>query len=85
MVQRNSRNETLVAVLDEIKAVGGSVDRIEKRSHTFVYWRLGDRLLIQMVSSSSCSWTRMLRARADIRRQARSVRDAPLLRCCAAL
>jgi hypothetical protein len=78
------RSQRLDAICEEIQLVGGVVERIEVRRHTFVYWSLGDRKLIHVSPSSSVSG-HAIRSRADIRRQARIVRDAPLLRCCAAI
>ena len=78
------RSQRLDAICDEIRLVGGMVERIVVRHHVFVYWTLGDRRLIHVSPSSSVSGHE-IRSRADIRRQARIVRDAPLLRCCAAI
>ena len=78
------RSQRLDAICDEIRLVGGVVERVEIRNHVFVYWRLDDRKLINVSPSSSVSG-HAIRSRADIRRQARIVRDAPLLRCCATL
>ncbi len=78
------RSQRLEAICEEIKLVGGVIDRVEVRSHVFVYWSLGDRKLIHVSPSSSRSG-HTIRSRADIRHQARRVRDGSLLRCCAAL
>jgi hypothetical protein len=82
-MRRNSRNEHISAIVEEIRLVGGSVDRIERRNHHFIYWTLGDRRLIQVLSMNGRHTVN--NARGDIRRQARMLRDASLLRCCAAI
>ena len=80
-MQRNSRDQHVEAVLEEIKHVGGVVNRIERRNHISIYWMLGDRRLIQVLSGSSCSRNATRHAQSDIRRQARAILDAPFLRC----
>jgi hypothetical protein len=49
------RSQRLDAICDEIRFVGGVVERIVVRRHVFVYWSLGDRRLIHVSPSSSGS------------------------------
>jgi hypothetical protein len=82
-MRRNSRNEHLDAITEEIRRVGGCIDRVELREHHFIYWSLGGRRMIQVLSPRG-KYT-ISNARGDIRRQARMILDGPLLRCCAAI
>ena len=77
-MRRNSRNQHLDAIVEEIRSVGGVVDRIERREHDFVYWSLNERRLIQVLSPRG-KYT-ISNARGDIRRHARAICPSSMMR-----
>jgi hypothetical protein len=67
-----SHRRQLNDALDEIRRLGGVVDKVEQNKHWRIHWSLNGRKLTQTVPvSGSCPYGAK-KSRADIRRSARN-------------
>jgi hypothetical protein len=67
------RNDHLDTARREIEIAGGVIDRVEHRKHLVIYWRLGERKLVYVVTATSRSVRGTWNITGDIRRLAREL------------
>lgn len=68
---RNWQGDNLALVLEEIEAVGGQIDRIDKKKHYKVYWSVRGRKYMIVTAASSRSSSGLRNSVSEVRRQAR--------------
>jgi hypothetical protein len=72
MAMSKQQRRHIEAVLEAIRAVGGEIDRIEKRKHWIVYWRIHGTKQMAVASCTSRSSSGLLNAVSVVRRLARA-------------
>jgi hypothetical protein len=63
--------ELLDATVKEIRAQGGVVTATIQNGHTKIYWEIGDKRIMQVISTSPSGVDAIRQARAQVRRLAR--------------